>query len=125
MMPAFASSSLNLPISVSIFSSGIELASDSAVALTRTITRIVRFSLCHRRQRVQPAVHNPVDAVTIGEHAEALGPERRRPRHRHFGAVSEAVEYALRLLDVFVRHGERETFHPFMLRPHHRVATHQ
>src|SRR5262245_38265 len=40
MMPAFTSSSLNLPISARSFSLGITPASDFAVALTITMTRI-------------------------------------------------------------------------------------
>jgi hypothetical protein len=41
MMPAFTSSSLNLPMSASSFSLGITPASEFLVALTITITRIV------------------------------------------------------------------------------------
>ena len=40
IMPAFTSSSLKLPISVSSFWSGITPASESSVALTITMTRI-------------------------------------------------------------------------------------
>jgi hypothetical protein len=44
MTPALTSSSLNLPISVIVFSSGITPASDSFVALTITMTFMALFS---------------------------------------------------------------------------------
>ena len=44
MTPALTSSSLNLPISVMVFSSGITPASDSFVALTIIMTFIALFS---------------------------------------------------------------------------------
>ena len=54
--PAFFSSSLYLPIAVSIFSSGSAPASDSLVALTSIMNRIVvsPFSLKPASRRVYP-----------------------------------------------------------------------
>ena len=66
MMPALTSSSLNAPISVSIFASGITPASLFLSALTRTMTRIgISFSTCDVRRATSGAVRTMLRAVVL------------------------------------------------------------
>src|SRR5215475_14814911 len=78
MMPALTSSSLKVPISLSIFSSpGVISASDSFVALTITITRIglpFRFSVPRLTHTSNGA---PGDRQSLGEISAGQGHVRQ------------------------------------------------
>src|SRR5438874_13687388 len=72
MMPAFTSSSLNLPISVSIFVSGSAPASEFLSAGTITMTRIVLCPPDDTSNERRPDRHAGRLSETIGEYDQDL-----------------------------------------------------
>src|SRR5262252_4483721 len=88
-------------------------AANAATTAARAIRifRTIETPLCNAVAALRrSSLHDdhPADAEAVGDHAEALGEERRAERHAHLAAVGERREHAVGLGLVLSIDGERE-----------------